>query len=560
MPISTCIPPPLPDPEKLKNPPPFEPFPLNQLRAGKIKMSLGGGRIDSAIFKVPLYGAVEVTKNGITTDEHAFEPHRHPDNALLHYHTSHYEQWAKEIPTSQHFFRPGAFGENMCNDEISEHNVCIGDRVAIGDIIVEVTQPRSPCYKLNHRFEVKDMSKRAQTLLRTGWLYRVIEPGNVRAGDVIRLLERPCPGWSVARVMYYLFLETNNVELMKEIVQLPALGEDVKGKFQARLSKGVTEDQNGRMFGGEVEKMDTWNEYRLVGKRKETSKVIALTFEAVDDVKDSAPVQPGSHVRVKLGGKLVRAYSVVGGTSKRFELGIALDANSRGGSKYLHEQTKVGDVLTVGRITANFPLAKDVDQHVIIAGGIGITAFLAALDYLTQSRQNFHLHYAIAEEVPFASVLSAYGSNVTVYNKSRGQRMDLSSILSHADSRTHIYTCGPERLMDAVQATAKRYGVPDSSVHFEQFTVTISGDPFTVELKQSKKVVEVGPTQSLLDALKAAGLDVDSSCEVGNCGTCKVDVRDGRIEHRGTGLLEDEKCGAMLSCVSRGVGRIVLDL
>ena len=114
--------------------------------------------------------------------------------------------------------------------------------------------------------------------------------------------------------------------------------------------------------------------------------------------------------------------------------------------------------------------------------------------------------------------------------------------------------------MDAVQATAKRYGVPDSSVHFEQFTVTTSGDPFTVELKQSKKVVEVGPTQSLLDALKAAGMDVDSSCEVGNCGTCKVDVCDGRIEHRGTGLLEDEKCGAMLSCVSRGVGRIVLDL
>jgi ferredoxin len=114
--------------------------------------------------------------------------------------------------------------------------------------------------------------------------------------------------------------------------------------------------------------------------------------------------------------------------------------------------------------------------------------------------------------------------------------------------------------MNDVVATAMKYNVPDSLVHLEQFTVTTSGDPFTVELKESKKTLEVGPTQSLLDALKAVGMDIDSSCEVGNCGTCKVDVCDGRVEHRGTGLMEDEKCGAMLSCVSRGVGRIVLDL
>ena len=97
-------------------------------------------------------------------------------------------------------------------------------------------------------------------------------------------------------------------------------------------------------------------------------------------------------------------------------------------------------------------------------------------------------------------------------------------------------------------------------MHVEAFTVATSGDPFTAELKQSGKTVEVGATESLLDALKAVGMDIDSSCEVGNCGTCRVDVCGGRVEHQGTGLLDEEKAGSMLSCVSRGVGKIVLDL
>jgi MOSC domain-containing protein YiiM/ferredoxin-NADP reductase len=525
-----------------------------------LQKSLGNGKIEAAIYKGPLTGPVEICETGIPTDEHAFHLHGGPDKALLHYCTSHYDEWKKELPASEHHFKPGAFGENLFNREVSEMNLCIGDRLSIGEIIVEVSEPRGPCYKLNHRFEVKDMAKRTQTLLRTGWMYRIIKTGTVEAGDMISLLERPHPEWTVARVMYYLFIETNNVEMMKQIVQLPQLGWDVKGKFQKRLDRGVVEDHEGRLFGGEDEKMDTWNEYSVVEKRKETSNVTAFVFESVEDIPEPPPVEPGSHVRLKLGGKLVRAYSVVSGNSKRFELGIALDQASRGGSKYIHEQTKVGDVLTVGRITASFPLAKDADRHIIIAGGIGITAFMTAFTYLEEAKQDFHLHYAVAEEVPFASRIAALGSKATIYNKSKGQRLDLSAILAKADHQTHIYTCGPTRLIDAVVATAKSYGIPELSVHVEAFTVATSGDPFTAELKQSGKTVEVGATESLLDALKAVGMDIDSSCEVGNCGTCRVDVCGGRVEHRGTGLLDEEKDGSILTCVSRGVGKIVLDL
>ena len=560
MAVSSWIPPPPPDPNTLKNPPPFAPFPVIQLRAGKIKKSLWNGKIESAIYKTPLTGPVEVAELGITTDAHAFYKHVSPDKALLHYCTSHYDEWKKELPESEQYFKPGAFGENLFNTEVSERNLCIGDRLAIGDIIVEVSEPRGPCFKLNHRFEVKNMAKRTQTLLRTGWLYRIIKTGTISAGDMISLLERPNPEWTVARVMYYLFIETDNTEMMKEIVKIPQLGWDIKSQFQARLDKGVAEDQSDRLFGGEDEKTFTWNEYRLTEKRRETRSVTAFTFEAVDGISNALPVEPGSHVRLKLGGRLVRAYSVVSGTSQRFQLGVALDPDSRGGSKYLHEQTNIGDILTAGRITASFPLATDADRHIIIAGGIGITAFLVALEHLQKTKQKFHLHYAVADEVPFAAQIAALGSDATIYKKSMGQRLNVSAILGKADDRTHIYTCGPARLMDDVVRTAKSYSIPESSVHIEAFTAETSGDPFTAELKQSNKVVEVGPTQSLLDVLKAVGMDIDSSCEVGNCGTCKVDVCSGRVEHRGTALQGSEKEDSMLSCVSRGIGTIVLDL
>ncbi|KAF2786865.1 3-chlorobenzoate-3,4-dioxygenase reductase subunit [Melanomma pulvis-pyrius CBS 109.77] len=549
--------PPTPDPSTLQNPPPFRPHPLLQLRAGKVKKVFGKA-IESAIYKIPLSGTVTITPLGIPSDEHAFEQHGGVDKALLHYSSRHYSAWKNELPGSAHLFSVGAFGENLYSEEIDEMTVCIGDRISIGEVLVEVSEPRAPCYKLNHRFEVKDMAKRAQTLFRVGWMYRIITAGEVKPGDMITLVERPYPTWTVARIMYYLYHVKDDVERMKEIVDLSLLGFATKGIFQARLDKGVAENQDGRMFGDEA--MDAWNEFQLVEKRRETSQVTAFVFEALDEPKEIVPVEPGSHVRLKLGGKLVRAYSVVGGTSKRFELGIALAEQSRGGSKFLHEQTQRGDVLTVGKITASFPLAQDADHHIIIAGGIGITSFLAALQHLQESGKSYELHFAVAEEVPFKKHIAALGANAIVYNKSRGQRLDISDIVSRAGSNTHLYCCGPQRLMDGVEAAAKQCGVPDSAVHFEQFAVTTSGDPFTAELRESKKTIEVGGTQSLLDALRAVGMEVDSSCEVGNCGSCRVNVCGGRVEHKGTGLMESEKEGMMLSCVSRGVGHVVLEL
>ncbi|KAH7119633.1 pyruvate kinase-like protein [Dendryphion nanum] len=550
-----------PNGDSFINPPPFAPHPLRQVRSGKIKKVFGKFPVDSAIYKVQLSGPVPVGHTGILSDEQAWEGHGGPDKALLHYSAAHYDEWKEELPLSKHLLNAGGFGENLVSDGLDERTVCIGDRIKIGEeVIVEVTGNRAPCSKLNHRFEIKDMAKRAQTLYRTGWMYRVLKTGNIRVGDMIELLERPCPEWPVARLMHYLYNEKDNKDRMREALELEQVDESLRRILKNRLEKGEVEDQNARMFGPDGFAMDTWSDFRIAEKRRETSTVTAFILEAVDQEEKPVQVEPGSHVRLKLGGDLVRAYSVVGGTSNRFELGIALDVSSRGGSKYLHEETTVGDILIASRITASFPLAAEADRHIMIAGGIGITAFLAAIDYLEKSDRVYELHFAVRERIPFADRIAAFGSHVKVYNRSKGEQLDLDRVISYANGSTHIYCCGPQRLMDGVETAADKFGIPRASVHFEQFAVSTSGDPFTAELRESKKVVEVAGSQTLLDALKKTGMDIDSSCEAGNCGTCRVNLVSGRVDHRGTGLLDSEKQSTLLSCVSRGIGRIVLDL
>ncbi|ORY03734.1 pyruvate kinase-like protein [Clohesyomyces aquaticus] len=553
----------------LQNPSPFQPHPLLQLRSGRIVVDPKNDALTSAIHKTPLTGPQTITTSGLPSDEQAFFPHRTLDRALLHYSASHYPLWRAELPRSADQFEPGAFGENLVSEGLDERSVCIGDIIAVGGnadsdsdtetdtcVLLQVTSPREPCFKLNHRFSIPDIAGRAQMQFRTGWLYRVLQPGVIQVGDLIRLVERPHPEWTVARVQYFLYHERRNVEMMREMLGMGELGEEIRQKLTKRVG-GKLENQNKRLFG---EAVDGWSEYRIVDKRRETSRVTAFVLESVVGEDDDVPVEPGSHVRLKLGGKLVRAYSVVEGSTKRFEIGVLLEENSRGSSRFLHEDAKVGDIITASRIAASFPLEMKARKHLIIAGGIGITAFLAAIEYLRKEGNSHEIHFAVTQEIPFERYLGPPDKTLAIYRKSKGHRMDLSRILSTADSTTHIYCCGPQRLMDAVGDTARSLGIPEASVHFETFTIATGGDPFTAELRESKKTVEVDGTKSLLDVLREVGLDIDSSCEVGNCGTCVVSVCSGSVQHRGTALLDGEKGMAMLSCVSRGVGRIVLDL
>jgi ferredoxin-NADP reductase len=203
---------------------------------------------------------------------------------------------------------------------------------------------------------------------------------------------------------------------------------------------------------------------------------------------------------------------------------------------------------------SDFPLkvSQECDEHIFIAGGVRITAFLASSKVLKSQGQAF--------DVALGKILETLSDKVELCISETGSRLDIATILGRAGEKTHVYVYGPEILLDAVKQTAKTIGLPENKISTEAFAVSTSGDPFMVEIESQGKELQVKEEESLLDILRGAGFDVASRCEVGNCGTCHIGVRKGRVEHRGTGLLEEEKKGMMLSCVSRGVGTLVLDL
>lgn len=535
---------------------------LNEIRTGKTQSVFSAG-IRSAIYKTPRQGRVYISKLGAEQDEQTFHLHGGPEKALLQYCSAHYTEWKTELPDNKELFSPGGYGENLVCDAVSEDDVCIGDVIRIGNkVLASVTEPRAPCYKLNHRFKVKDMSKRSQDSGRTGWLYRVLREGFVQAGDEMVLIERPNPKWSVRRVQHFLYQDMRNEEAMKELVQLEGLGKDIVGVFANRLTKGL-ESHEGRLRGPDEEEFKgAWTDYVVAKKSYETPRILSVVFDAKVPVQEPRVAGPGSHIRVKLGGDLVRAYSVVTGNQNRFELGVSLSETSRGGSKFIHQALRTGDTLSISEITTSFPLHEKADRHIFVAGGIGLTAFIIAAMECEAKGWPYHLHYLVrsSTDIAFQQYLSEFGDNVTIYNKASGKSCDLTAIMHKADSLTHVYCCGSKRLMDAVRQEAGVCGLAEGNVHFEAFEVDASGDSFSVTLKKSNKMIKVEGRQTLLDVLRDAGIEVDSSCEVGNCGSCRLEVLEGHIDHRGSGLIDWEKCTTMLSCVSRGIGSIFVDI
>jgi ferredoxin-NADP reductase len=306
--------------------------------------------------------------------------------------------------------------------------------------------------------------------------------------------------------------------------------------------------------GEEAKKPEVWREFELVEKKTETKRISSFIFKAVG-VEDAGEDITGSFVRLKLSNGLVRPYSIVNGTSNRLQLGIANEEDSRGGSRYIHDSLQEGDSILVGKITSSVPVKSQASNHIFISGGIGITAFFTHFSVFDEINFNYHLHYAVrsADEIPFPDLLAKLGSKVTFYDKSKGERMDITAILTERKWNSQIYTCGPQRMIDEIVRVSSAIGMSQEEIHYEAFQIATSGDPFTVELKKSKKTLEVGAEKTLLETMREAGLEVDSSCETGNCGTCRVEVCAGKVEHRGSALSEEDKRVAMLSCVSRGM-------
>ncbi|MCK3781011.1 MOSC domain-containing protein [Ensifer sesbaniae] len=226
-----------------------QPIVLDALLLGSLKPIDDRG-ILSGIVKYPIVGAVLLGATGFSGDHQGdLKRHGGVDKAVHHYPRDHYRVWMDEIGSMPLLQQPGAFGENLSTLGLTESDVAVGDRFRLGGALLEVSQGRQPCWKLNRRFDLPDMARRLQQSGRTGWYYRVIESGPVSAGDRMHLVERRHPEWTIARLWHFLYVDTLNREALEEIANLTILPSNWRDYAAKRLQTRRVEDWSRRLDG-----------------------------------------------------------------------------------------------------------------------------------------------------------------------------------------------------------------------------------------------------------------------------------------------------------------------
>jgi tetrachlorobenzoquinone reductase len=309
---------------------------------------------------------------------------------------------------------------------------------------------------------------------------------------------------------------------------------------------------------------------RVEALSRDAERVILIELRRPDG-GDLPTFTAGAHIDLYLPNRLVRSYSLVNAEAERarYLIAVALDRDSRGGSRWLHEALRVGDRLLVGPPRNDFALVEDAPHSLLIAGGIGITPLWSMIQRLVALGRSWELVYgartraAAAFDAPLRA-LQAQGAAVTFAfdGESDGAMPDVSALVARATPDTELYCCGPRPMLDVFEATTQGRG----RAHVEYFEpkhapVPIGG--FSVRLARTCRTVAVAPGQSILTALEIAGLSAPFSCRAGLCGSCETIVLDGEPDHRDTVLSERERAAnrtIMICCSSSKTDPLVLDL
>lgn len=306
---------------------------------------------------------------------------------------------------------------------------------------------------------------------------------------------------------------------------------------------------------------------------RETATVKRFTLKSLTGQTLPA-FTPGAHITTYLDTKnerLIRNYSLLNHPDhvEDYQIAVKLTEHSKGGSVFWHHHVQVGDQLEISYPKNHFLLSVEAKHHAFYAAGIGITPFLSMMAVLKQRGQTFELYYGSKskDQCAFYQYINKHYESQTTFYFSEGevpQRIDLHSLAKHRIG-THIYICGPEGLLQQVKETARGYGYPQRSIHYERFTAPQAAkrEAFTVELHDQQKIIHVSANQTLLEALTSNGLQIPYACRVGRCGTCEVKVIEGDVEHLDAFLDETEKQenNTMLCCVSRTKSKkLVIDV
>jgi vanillate O-demethylase ferredoxin subunit len=301
-----------------------------------------------------------------------------------------------------------------------------------------------------------------------------------------------------------------------------------------------------------------------------------VSFELVSaDGKPLPAFSAGSHIDVPAAPGITRQYSLCNapGEPDRYQIAVLREPASRGGSAGMHERLKVGDVIEISAPRNHFPLAHEATKSLLLAGGIGVTPILCMAERLSAVGADFEMHYCTRsrERMAFAGRIgrSSFANHVRLHfdDGPQEQKLDLPALLATPQTGTHLYVCGPKGFMDAVLGTARERGWPAAQLHCEYFSAevphSISDQSFEVQIASTGQIIIVPKDKTVVQALTEAGVEVQTSCEQGVCGTCLTRVLEGVPDHKDMYLTPEEQAAndQFTPCCSRAKSaRLVLDL
>jgi ferredoxin-NADP reductase/MOSC domain-containing protein YiiM/ferredoxin len=534
-----------------------------------------GKTVRTAIWKEPVSGPRMVRRINIDGDDQADRlAHGGEHRAVFVYQIESYRYWERELGRDD--FSYGQFGENFTVDGLADDEVCIGDRYRIGGALFEVTQPRVTCYRVGIRFGLAAMPALLVAHHRPGFYLRVLEEGEVQAGDAIEKVAAGPEGLTVAQIDALLYLPNKSRPLLERALRIPALSAGWKGSFRELLDKQETPPA-----------WEGFKPLRVTEIRRESATIRSFTFEA-----DGAHASPGQYLTLRLGPGLVRSYSLSDVPDGR---GFRISVKREGaGSRYLHDTVKVGDVLDVAAPRGSFILRDGAGPVVLISAGVGATPVLAMLHALTGStREIWWLHGARnRDEQAFGAEVDAllaglpHAHRVLAYSRPddrdtgydlRG-RLDLAALELPKDA--DFYVCGPDAFMRAAGAALTARGVAPERVSTEAFgavAVHRSGivdgaarDPHPPDgapgtgpaitfVRSNLSIPWDERFGNLLDFAEACDVPVGFGCRNGVCHNCESGLLSGSVSYD-PDPLEPPSEGRILVCCSRPDSELTLDL
>ncbi len=534
--------------------------------------------------------------------------HGGEQRAVMVYQLASYRYWESHLHRND--FEYGQFGENFTVEGLSDNEVCIGDRYQIGSAVFEVTQPRVTCYRVGIRMNVPQMAALLVSHHRPGFYLRVIEEGEVGAGDEIRKVTEGPGKVSVAEMDSLLYLPGSKRERLEIAARIPALSPGWKYSLEELLKADKAGVRNGNAgLTSSVSPPPAWPGFRTLRVdevRHETKTVSSLVLQA-EDKSQLPPALPGQYLALRLHPNsavtALRSYSISGPPDS----GIYRVSVKRGegdGSRYLVDSTPAGERLEVSAPRGDFVLRPGGLPIVLISAGIGLTPVLCMLHALSSaelrsSREVWWLHgarngkeHVLAEEVRGLLRTIPGSHSLIVYSQPAADdqlgdtydasgHLDLSCLQKmRVPVQAEFYLCGPNAFLASMKHDLASYGVSAAAVHEEIFGSTGSIEPGVVKTAARSPHPPVGFTstgprvaftrsglsvpwdnrfKSLLDFAEACDVPVKWSCRTGVCHTCECGLLDGSLRYSPEPLDQPAKGNALICC-STPLTEIDLDL